>query len=284
MATPPLRRHLEACNNIPSPAGLMPFCVAGRQVGWLAPETARALTFRPKEVHFDRHGAALAARARPDAASRMLAELAAWLADRGFCRIRDEAFDVREGFEGPVLATLDRGALPAFGVAAQGVHLNGLVRRGGRLLLWMGVRAADKAIAPGALDNMVAGGVPAGLDAGATLLKEAAEEAGIGPDLAGMARPAGRVSYIMSGPEGLRRDLLHCYDLELPEGMTPSPRDGEVERFELLPAEEVLDLVRRTDRVKFNVNLVLIDLFLREGLIPPDDPEAAALRAGLDAG
>jgi len=33
--------------------------------------------------------------------------------------------------------------------------------------------------------------------------------------------------------------------------------------------------------VKFNVNLVLIDLFLREGLIAPDDPEAEALRAGL---
>jgi hypothetical protein len=85
----------------------------------------------------------------------------------------------------------------------------------------------------------------------------------------------------MSGPEGLRRDLLHCYDLDLPDGFSPVPQDGEVERFELLPAAEVLDLVRRTDRVKFNVNLVLIDLFLREGLIAPDDPEAEALRAGL---
>ena len=30
---------------------------------------------------------------------------------------------------GPVLATLDRGALPVFGVLAAGVHVNGLVRR-----------------------------------------------------------------------------------------------------------------------------------------------------------
>jgi 8-oxo-dGTP pyrophosphatase MutT (NUDIX family) len=278
---PALLRHLLACNNLPSPAGLTPFLVAGRQVGWLAPETVRALAYRPKEAHFDGRGVHLAARGGPEAASRVLATLAAWLADRGFCRLRGEPFDVREHLDGPVLATLDRGALPLFGVAAQGVHVNGLLRRGGRLFLWMGIRAADKAIAPGLLDNLVAGGVPAGLDAGATLLKEAAEEAGIPPALAAAARPSGRVSYVMSGPEGLRRDLLHCYDLELPEGFTPAPQDGEVERFELLPAEEVLRLVRETERVKFNVNLVLIDLFLREGLIPPDDPEAAALRAGL---
>lgn len=276
-----LLRHLHACNNLASPAGLTPFLIGGRQVGWLGPETVRALTFRPKEVHFDARGVHLAARGGPEAASRTLAVLAEWLAARGFCRLRGEAFDVREEPDGPVLALLDRGALPVFGVAAQGVHVNGILRRGGRLFLWMGVRSADKAIAPGALDNLVAGGVPAGLDAGATLLKEAAEEAGIPPALAAAARPVGRISYVMSGPEGLRRDLLHCYDLDLPEGFTPTPQDGEVERFVLLPAEEVLDLVRRTERVKFNVNLVLIDLFLREGLIPPGDAEAAALRAGL---
>ncbi|MFN7634654.1 MAG: DUF4743 domain-containing protein [Acetobacteraceae bacterium] len=277
----PLLRHLHACNNLPSPAGLTPFLIAGRQVGWLGPETVRALTFRPGQAHFDGRGVSLAARAVAQAASRTLADLAAWLADRGFCRLRGEAFDVREHHDGPVLATLDRGALPVFGIAAQGVHVNGIVRRSGRLFLWMGIRSADKAIAPGALDNIVAGGVPAGLDAGATLLKEAAEEAGIPPGIAALARPAGRISYVMSGPEGLRRDLLHCYDLDLPDGFSPAPQDGEVERFELLPAAEVLDLVRRTDRVKFNVNLVLIDLFLREGLIAPDDPEAEALRAGL---
>jgi hypothetical protein len=40
--------------------------------------------------------------------------------------------------------------------------------------------------------------------------------------------------------------------------------------------------VRETDRVKFNVNLVLIDFFLRHGLIDPAAPGAEALRAGLD--
>ena len=43
--------------------------------------------------------------------------------------------------------------------------------------------------------------------------------------------------------------------------------------------EAVVDRVRRTDDFKFNVNLVLIDLFLRLGLVP--DAEATELRAAL---
>jgi hypothetical protein len=34
------------------------------------------------------------------------------------------------------------------------------------------------------------------------------------------------------------------------------------------------------DRVKFNVNLVLIDFFLRHGLLEEKGPAAEALRAG----
>ena len=71
----------------------------------------------------------------------------------------------------------------------------------------------------------------------------------------------------MERPEGLRRDLLHCYDLELPEDFSPRPADGEVEAFELWPIARVVQTVRDTDTFKFNVNLVLIDLFQRMGLI-----------------
>ena len=103
--------------------------------------------------------------------------------------------------------------------------------------------------------------------------------------LALTARPSGtRISYVMRNEEGLRRDLVHAFDLELPEDFTPRPNDDEVERFELWPMRHVLEAVRDTDDVKFNVNLVLIDLFLREGLIPPDGEEGRLLRAGLDQG
>ena len=52
---------------------------------------------------------------------------------------------------------------------------------------------------------------------------------------------------------------------------------------QLWPLRQVLDRVRRTDDFKFNVNLVLIDLFLREGLVDPAGSEGRRLRAALDA-
>ncbi|MEJ1977385.1 MAG: hypothetical protein WDN49_16055 [Acetobacteraceae bacterium] len=78
----------------------------------------------------------------------------------------------------------------------------------------------------------------------------------------------GVIHYAMEREEGLRRDMLHCYDVMLPESFTPRPVDGEVDGFELWPIARVVDTVRRTDDFKFNVNLVLIDLFVRLGLVP----------------
>jgi thiamine pyrophosphokinase len=278
----PFGRHIAACNNLPSPAGYIPFRFGPAQIGWIAPDLAQALTFFPRDFHFDRDGVATAARLRsPGTRSQALAEALPTLEARGLLKIRGELFDLRAESTGPVLGQLDRGALPAFGAMSQGVHVNGLVHRSDGLHVWVGIRSRHKSMAPGQLDNIVAGGIPAGLSAEETLIKEAGEEAGLPADLATQARPVGRVSYTMRNAEGLRRDVLHCYDLELPEGFTPHPHDDEVERFELWPADRVIAAVRDTDEVKFNVNLVLIDLFLREGLIP--DPDGS-LRAGLDQG
>jgi thiamine pyrophosphokinase len=200
------------------------------------PEAARVLTTRPRDVHFDGRGVSLASRLRGVAArTEALAGIGADLARAGFGRIRGEAFDVRATPDGPVLATLDRGVLPALGVMSQGVHVNGLVRRGDGLHVWLGWRAKDKSVAPGQLDNVVAGGIPAGLDPERCLVKEAEEEASLPADLALTARRAGRVSYVMRTEEGMRRDVLHLYDLEIPEGVVPLPNDDEVERFELWP-------------------------------------------------
>ncbi|SDD29254.1 NUDIX hydrolase [Belnapia rosea] len=281
----PFLRHIEACNDLPSPAGFIPFRIAGTQVGWLGPELARGLTFFPRDFHFDAEGVALASRLRgPAARTEALAVACRSLAGRGFFTLRDEAFDVRAEPEGPALAQLDRGAIPAFGVQAAGVHLNGLVRRADGLQVWVGVRSRHKPVAPGQLDHLVAGGIPAGLSPLECLVKEAAEEASIPAELAGQARPVARMSYVMRHGIGMRRDILHAFDLDLPEAFTPVPADGEVERFELWPVRRLLETVRDTDRVKFNVNLVLIDLFLREGLIDPASEEGRALRRGLDQG
>jgi thiamine pyrophosphokinase len=279
-----LWRHVEACNNIASPAHLIPFRIGEEQVGWLGADLARALAFFPRDIHFDGRGAALAGRLRAEGQrTTALERIAASLAGRGHFRLRGEPFDVRVTPDGPVLARVDRGALPPFGIISQGVHVNGFVRRPDGPWLWVGWRSRHKPVAPGQMDNIVAGGIPAGLSPAECLVKEAGEEASLPPEVAAAAVPAGRLSYVMANEEGLRRDVLHLYDLELPEGVVPSPRDDEVERFELRPARAVLETVLQGGPVKFNVNLVLIDFALRHGLLDGlTAAQAARLRAGLD--
>ena len=266
-----LLRHIAACRNAKLPGQRLPLRLEAAQVGWVIPETAVALAGL---------GASVGSRGVTLAASELYGA-AQELSKQGRFRWRGEAFDVRAAADGPALAQLDRGALPVFGVLAEGVHLNGLVHRADGLSLWVARRAADKLLDPGKLDHLVAGGVPAGLSPWETLAKEADEEAAVPAELIAEAMPVALLSYAMERPEGLRRDRLHCYDLVLPESFEPHPRDGEVEAFELWPLATVLDEVTRGDTFKFNVNLVLIDLFLRMGLV--DTAASTRLRAALNA-
>jgi 8-oxo-dGTP pyrophosphatase MutT (NUDIX family) len=267
-------RHIRVCHNAKLPGTRRAFCILADQVGWVPPRLAEVLATYP-EIRSEPTRVTLT---EPGALPRIARQLSAG----GFCRWRDEAFDVRAAPQGPVLTTIDRGALPAFGVAAEGVHVNGLVRRDDGLFLWIARRAMSKALDPGKLDHLVAGGVPAGLTAEETLVKEAAEEAAVPAGIAAGARRVGVISYAMERFEGLRRDRLSCYDLELPQDFRPRATDGEVDSFELWPIERVLAAVRDTDDFKFNVTLVLIDLFLRQGLI--SGLPADRLRAELSSG
>ena len=267
-------RHIRACQTATLPGERLAFHIRADPVGWVRLALAAALAEFP-DIEATPTRITLT---RPAA----LLPISRALSARGFYRWRNEAFDVRASPDGPVLVVLDRGALPSFGVVSQGVHVNGLVRRGDGLHLWIAHRSRTKHLDPGKLDHLVAGGIPAGLSPAQTLVKEAAEEAAVPEALAATARPVGMVRYAMERPEGLRRDRLHCYDLVLPEDFVPHAADGEVESFELWPVGRVLEAVRDTDDFKFNVNLVLIDLFLREGLIGA--PDADGLRAALQDG
>ncbi|QDH12981.1 NUDIX domain-containing protein [Formicincola oecophyllae] len=180
---------------------------------------------------------------------------------------------------GNLCGEVERGLVPLLGTRARGAHLNGLVKGPGGMQLWVGTRSRTKRLDPGLLDHLAAGGVGAGFSPLQTMVKEAGEEAGLPPELARQVRPSAVLHYQLNRPEGLRRDEIHCYDLVLPGDFIPQPVDHEVERFELMPLSEVFDRVRDTDDFKFNVNLVLIDLFIRQGLFSAEGGEA--LRAAL---
>lgn len=207
------------------------------------------------------------------------------LVDAGDIRAyRNEDYGVQLRWHETAAMKLDRGAVPSFGTRGFGIHVNGLVEGGPSpedLQMWVGRRALDKATAPGKLDHLIAGGQPYGVGLQANLEKEAAEEADVPAELAAQARPVGMISYRCERDDGLRDDVVFCYDLVLPPGFTPRNTDGEVDHFMLWPIGDVMARVRDSDDFKFNCNLVVLHLMVRRGLIGFDHPDYEAIIDGF---
>lgn len=281
--------HIVACN-AHDLGKFRPFIVAGERVGWVRRELAGKLGQWPQI--FDLAGDKVMLR---DSAGGVedrtgaVAEICeALVAQDLLPPNRSEQFPVMAAFGDAPLLRLDRAWVPAFGVTAYGVHVNGYVETPSGPELWIGVRSADSLVDPGKLDNMVAGGQPAGLSLDENLIKEAAEEASVPEALARQAQPAGALSYAMElvgeVPGGLRRDVLFVYDLPVPEDFHPVGQDGEHSSFKQMPAAQALRLVDETGGFKFNVNLVIIDFAIRHGILTPEHPDYLKLIRGLHSG
>jgi len=271
------------------PAGFMPFRVAGKRVGAVRPRVAARLAEFAEVFVVD--GPTLRLTPRLDAPDTPSGERSAALVPvltalrrQGMVPgWRDEPYPVLARWGEPPLLTIERAAVPLLGVSGFGVHLNGYVRDGARLAMWIARRATDKPTWPGKLDQLVAGGQPAGIGLRANLIKESAEEAGMRPELAARARPVGAFSYTFEDQRGLRPDTVFCFDLELPGGFRPVNRDGEVADFQLRPIDEAATLARDTREFKPNCALVVIDFLLRHGYLDADAPDYLDIVAGLGA-
>ncbi len=264
-------------------ARFRPLVVGGAGIGWVRPDMAAHLarhadvfavedsrvTLDPSLTDFASRSAAIA---------RALADLRDGGAISGW---RGELYPVKTAFAAKPLFQMERAAVPRLGVRAYGVHMNGYVRRGGAIEMWIARRSRAKPTFPGMLDNMVAGGQPIGIGLADNLVKECGEEAGIPPALARRAVPVGAISYIKEVDEGLKPDVQFCFDLELPADFVPRPVDGEIESFHLMPLDEVARLVAQTREFKFNCNLVAIDFLMRHGFISPEDPDYLEIALGL---
>lgn len=278
--------HINACNRHDL-GKFQPFMIDGIRVGWVRHDVARRLeaypdVFRMADGGVILHPALTTPALRDAAVDRVVIELHR---DWGTPRLRGERYRVVRGFSEPAMMSIDRGVVSLFGIRAFGIHVNGMVRRTDGLHLWIGRRARDKTVAPDKLDNMVAGGQPAGLTLRENLLKEAAEEADIPAALAAAARPVGAIAYCMEDEWGLKPDVMFCYDLEVPESFVPRNTDGELSGFELMPVAGVAERVRASDDFKFNVNLVITDFLVRHGLLSPDDePDYLEIVSGLRRG
>ena len=169
--------HIARCNNADL-RQFEPWFIGRERAGFIHREFAPVLATRPELFGRTKQGWHLAASLdqptkRSAAVRAFLQELHAQGHFKGLWR--EEAYDVTWEFARPALMTMERAAVPWFGVRAYGPHMTGYVRKKDGLHIWVPRRSRDKPTFPGELDNTVAGGQPAGiggLDMTRALLKE----------------------------------------------------------------------------------------------------------------
>lgn len=273
--------RVNECNNFQGD-NFIPFVVEGKNVGLVGPSFIETLShFKDifdidiKQITFNQNIQTIAQ--RNNAIEKVIAQL---LEQEFISYVMNEPYAVKDE-SGEVFFVIDRSMVAYFGFRSFGQHINGFVRKDNDLFLWVAKRAADRMIFPGMLDNMVAGGLPYGLSLETNLQKECYEEAAISAELAATAAFVSTITYNGMSSKGYKPDTLYCYDLEVPETFIPVNTDGEVESFELMPVEDVFNIVREKMLFKPNCHLVLIDFFIRNGLIDENDDEYAPLQHAL---
>ena len=257
--------------------------IGGHTVGWLDPTRAARLSAFASV--FDRADGEIRLAARlSDCATRTAAveDVTRVLAGEGLLSAwRDERYAVAVEFGAPPLVDIERAAARYFGIRTYAVHINGLVRGGGGLRMWLARRSPTKAIDPGLLDNLVGGGIATGYGVLETLRKEAWEEAGIPADVAARARPQGSIDICRPQPQGLQRETVFVYDLELDADFRPANQDGEAVEHRQLTMAEAAELIADNGdgAVTADASLVILDCLLRHGALGPDSPGLRALSA-----
>lgn len=277
--------RIRACHHWPA-ENFRPFLVGDETLGWVARDFARCLGDFPRALEVSERAIILPARYGDfESRSAVLQEVVGALHDKGEVpNWRGEDYGVSRRWGEAPLFKMERAAVPLLGLPAYGVHVNGYVETSEGLQLWVGRRSKHKALAPGKLDHLVAGGQPYGLSLTENVVKEAEEEASVPAELAALARPVGALRYLCARAEGQRNDVLFCYDLKLPSDFVPRPGDDEVEEFFLWPMEAVLERLRESDDFKFNVALVNLDFALRHGCLDPDsEPDYQAIVEALSS-
>ncbi len=261
--------HISRANNGTNSAAHAPWTFQGAAVGRIAPAALQLA-----EKHLDPNLDATCIEQVHSLCEAIKTEVAV--------RWHDEAFGLYTLDTLTEVGTVPRGSVPYLGIQAFGVHANGYVRDGDNLKMWVAKRSADKPTFPGQWDNMVGGGLTAGMTAADVLVKEAFEEAALDMDTAVAVQPTGVLRYCHASDGGLRNNALYLYDIEVPADWTPTPNDGEVERFELWGMDKLRRCIETTRSFKYNCNVVVIDFMLRHGVITPDEPGYADLKRALD--
>ncbi|WLE60664.1 DUF4743 domain-containing protein [Burkholderia plantarii] len=254
-------------------AAHLPFVITGERFGWIRRRDLDALSRWPDVFEIGAAQVTLAAALdTPDTRSMALASVTGALAADGLIPgWRNEIYAIRNAFDAPPAAYIERAASRFFGTLTYAVHLNGIVEYAPAepLRMWLGRRSDTKATDPGMLDNVVAGGIGWGLGVEATLAKECWEEAGMPAELAARAIAGRTVHVLCSLPEGTQAEQIFVYDLPLPHDFVPRNQDGEVAEHRLVRADEVLRWLE-SGAMTMDASLATLDSLLRHRVLAPD--------------
>ena len=280
--------HIKRCHSF-SAENYVPFMVADEQMGWMQKSFVSHLLNWDSVFNQDQTGSVFINRdlATPEQRTKACQPILQSLHESGVIDSWvGEPYAVIHQFGETPRLLIERAAVSFFGVRGFGVHLNGLVKKTSGTHIWIARRARDKPFWPGMLDQMVAGGQPAGIGLMDNIIKESAEEANIPERLSKKAELVSELHYRGETHRGLHIDTLFNYDLWLPEDFVPENTDGEVEEFILMPLEEMAQItnnIHNTEEFKDNCNLVNIDLLIRHGLLSKAHPEYDEIKRKLYA-
>ncbi|PGH29899.1 hypothetical protein GX50_07341 [[Emmonsia] crescens] len=192
---------------------------------------------------------------------------------------RNEKYPIYIPGTNDLLASIERSAACLFGVSTWGIHMTAYTGKDENMKIWVPKRAATKSTFPGMLDNSVAGGMATFEKPFECMLREAYEEASLKREDAGKAIATGALRYIYErdsragGETGLLQpECEYIYDLHLESNIILTPKDGEVEWFNLMLVDEVIKELRKGN-FKPNCAVVIIDFLIRHGKITAESEE-----------
>lgn len=156
---------------------------------------------------------------------------------------RDEQLAVCDA-SGQRVASVERGAVRALGVATHGVHLLGYTADN---KVWVQQRALDKKTHPGRWDTLMGGMVSAADSLDVALARETAEEAGLAMHQLADVRWEGHFTmHTPNAPDnGLEYvvERIDWFKGLVPPGVTPVNTDGEVLQFKQLGPMELRQML-----------------------------------------
>ena len=224
------------------PGDFLPWYCGGQQLGYLSADRARLLAhhlshtlLQPTRLDWD------AGDWSADARSRALQGVLLTLREAGHLPgWRDEIFSFPTVDSEEPLLHAERAGFYFLGMRSEAVHVNGITLDG---RMWIARRSSGKAIDPGLLDNLCAGGLAAHENATQAVKRELYEEAGLHVRERHSLCSAGSVSVGRVQDGGWHEERLRVYNLLLADDEQPVNQDGEVQDFQLMEAQDIARLI-----------------------------------------